>query len=124
MHELSVCQSLIGQVEAVAREHHARRVSSITIGVGALSGVESQLLKNAYPIASAGTIAEQAELHIQDIPLRVRCDQCGAESEVTANKLICRKCGDWHTTLISGDELLLMSVELEKNESDTAQTRH
>jgi Zn finger protein HypA/HybF involved in hydrogenase expression len=56
MHELSVCQALIGQVERVARENDARRVISIVIDHGPLSGVEPQLL-NAYPSAAAGTIA-------------------------------------------------------------------
>lgn len=29
------------------------------------------------------------------------------------NRLLCGACGDWHTRIISGDELLLESVELE-----------
>ena len=37
MHELSVCQALIGQVEKVARENDARRVVAITIAVGRTS---------------------------------------------------------------------------------------
>ena len=37
MHELSVCQALIGQVEKVARENGAHRVVSIVIAVGPLS---------------------------------------------------------------------------------------
>jgi hydrogenase nickel incorporation protein HypA/HybF len=28
------------------------------------------------------------------------------------NRLLCGACGDWHTQVISGDELLLESVEL------------
>jgi hydrogenase nickel incorporation protein HypA/HybF len=29
------------------------------------------------------------------------------------NRLLCGACGDWHTQVIGGDELLLESVELE-----------
>ena len=119
MHELSICQSLLSQVRDIAAERQAHAVSSITIGIGALSGVEPQLLKNAYSIASAGTIAEHAELIIEHRPIRVRCNQCGSESDALANKLICKECGNWRTTLISGDELLLMSVELKKAEPIT-----
>ena len=126
MHELAICQSLMDQVEQIASERGAQSVISIVVGMGPLSGVEEQLLKNAYPVASAGTIAENAELIVENLPIKVRCNQCGSESEATPNKLTCRQCGDWRTTLISGDELLLMSVELEKakttadtdNESD------
>ena len=121
MHELSVCQSLISQVEGIASERQAQSVSSITISIGALSGVEPELLKNAYSIASAGTIAEHAQLVMQHSPIRVRCNECGSESDALANKMVCKACGDWRTTLISGDELLLMSVELEKTEPSTGE---
>ncbi|MGD2054620.1 MAG: hydrogenase maturation nickel metallochaperone HypA, partial [Gammaproteobacteria bacterium] len=58
MHELSICQALMNQVENIAAERNARSVVSIVIGMGPLSGVEAQLLKHAYPVASAGTVAE------------------------------------------------------------------
>lgn len=115
MHELAICQSLVSQIENIAQEHNARRVVLIVIGMGALSGVEAQLLRHAYPVASAGTVAEDAQLMIEDLPIRVKCGECGEESTVTPNKLLCRHCGDWRTTLISGDELMLMRVELEKS---------
>jgi len=114
MHELAICQSLMDQVETIAAEREAQSVTSIVVAMGPLSGVETQLLKNAYSVASAGTMAENAELVIEYLPVRVRCTQCDSESEVLPNKLICKQCGDWRTTLVSGDELMLMSVELEK----------
>ena len=120
MHELSICQSLMNQIESIVLEKKAQSVTSIVIAMGPLSGVEAQLLKNAYPIASAGTVAENAELIIETLPIRVKCNQCGSESDATANKLVCKRCGDWRTTLISGDELMLMSVELEKSKEPEA----
>ncbi|MDA3870398.1 MAG: hydrogenase maturation nickel metallochaperone HypA [Gammaproteobacteria bacterium] len=120
MHELSLCQALMQQVDNIAQEREAEGVTKIVIGLGPLSGVEAQLLKNAFPIASVGTVAETAKLMINDLPLRVKCGQCGAESDVTPNKLLCKNCGDWRTTLISGDELMLMSVELEKHKEPEA----
>ncbi|MCG6936986.1 MAG: hydrogenase maturation nickel metallochaperone HypA [Gammaproteobacteria bacterium] len=124
MHELAICQSLIDQVEAIALERNARCVTSIVIGIGPLSGVEAQLLKNAYPVASAGTIAEDAELVIELLPIKVSCTQCGSESEALPNKLICKQCGDWRTTLVSGDELMLLSIELEKGKEPAAEAMH
>lgn len=114
MHELSICQALMHQVENIAQEREAECVTEIVIGLGPLSGVEAQLLKNAFHIASAGTVAETAKLVINDLPVRVKCGQCDSESDAAPNKLLCKICGDWHTTLVSGDELMLMSVELEK----------
>ena len=114
MHEFSICQSLMSQVETIALERNARCVLSIVVAVGPLSGVEAQLLINAFPVASAGSVAEQAKLLVETLPVRVKCSQCGKQSDTLPNKLLCANCGDWRTTLISGDELMLMSVELEQ----------
>ena len=114
MHELSVCQALITQVQGIATQHGALAVKLIRLQIGPLSGVEASLLENAFPLASAGTVAENAVLYIDRLPVRVRCQQCGAETEAAVNRLICGKCGDYHTQLISGDEMMLASVELTK----------
>ena len=124
MHELAICQSLLEQVENIAEERAAKSVTSITIGMGPLSGVEVQLLKNAYPIASAGTVAQDAELVIEHLPIKVKCSQCGSESDALPNKLTCKQCGDWRTTLISGDEMMLMSLELEKAKDTESKLVH
>ena len=113
MHELSICQALVGQVEAVARAEHAMAVSDIFVSVGPLSGVEPPLLHNAFPIAAAGTVASAATLHLDFMPIRVTCGECGKESEVPANRLVCTHCGDWRTQLVSGDELMLDRVVLD-----------
>lgn len=114
MHELSVCQALIRQLDAIARDERAARITKVVVHIGPLSGVEAQLLRQAYPIASAGTPAADAELVLESLPIRVVCEQCGAETEATANRLVCGACGDYHTRLIGGDELLLAQVELER----------
>lgn len=116
MHELSVCQGMLSQVEAIARAHHASAVRGIRLRIGPLSGVEPQLLEQAFPLAVAGTVAEHAALAIETLPVRVHCDTCGADTDAAPNRLLCGACGDWHTRLISGDELLLASVELIKNQ--------
>jgi len=112
MHELSICQSLLDQVERIAQDHRATRVERILLRVGPLSGVEPALLRNAYPLAAAGTIAESADLVIEAAPVRVHCKDCGAETDAAPNRLLCGACGGWQTRLISGDELLLANLEL------------
>lgn len=100
------------QVSALATEHHAAGVASITLRMGPLAGIEPELLRSAFEISRAGSVAEAAELLIEPQPVRVRCRQCGAESEASANNLLCRACGAFETLLISGDELILARVEL------------
>jgi hydrogenase nickel incorporation protein HypA/HybF len=112
MHELSVCQGLLDQVARVAAAHGAAGVKNIVLRIGPLSGVVPSLLAQAFPLARAGTVATDAALTIEELPVRVRCDACGAETEARPNRLLCGECGDWRTQLIGGDELLLARVEL------------
>ena len=113
MHELAVAQALVEQVDAVIRQHHAQRASLIRVRIGPLAGVVPDLLASAFPLAAAGSRMEHAELEFTHAPIQVRCQACGAETEAAMNRLVCGACGDWHTQVVSGDELLLESVELE-----------
>ena len=118
MHELSVCQAMLRQVDEIARRHDADAVSRITVRIGPLSGVEPRLLQQAFPVARAGTVAEHAELVLETLPVRVRCEACGAETDATPNRLLCGLCGDYHTRLVGGDELLLASLELKARDTE------
>ncbi len=70
MHELAVCQALIEQVEAIAAQRLAQRVDSVCVSIGPLSGVEPRLLEQAFPVASAGTIADGATLVLDCLPVQ------------------------------------------------------
>jgi hydrogenase nickel incorporation protein HypA/HybF len=122
MHELAICQALIVQIEDIAGKR-AARVRQVYLGIGPLAGVEPRLLVDAYPLVCAGTVAEGSQLEIEETDIRVRCRVCGAETMATPNRLICGACGDWHTDLLAGDELLLLRIELETRE-DVAEVAH
>lgn len=112
MHELSVCEELLGRVRATAREHGARSVGRITVRLGPLSGVEPDLLDRAFGIARAGDYTAGARLVLESAPVRIRCRSCANEAEAAPNRLVCASCGDYHVELVGGDELLLASIEL------------
>lgn len=114
MHELSVCQALVDQLRELAQRESAQRVTRVLLRVGPLSGVVPELLEHAFPIAAAGTVAEGSAIAIEHAGLRVRCRACSAETDAEPGSLVCGRCGDFRTDLLSGDELLLVSVELER----------
>jgi hydrogenase nickel incorporation protein HypA/HybF len=113
MHELSVCQGLMQQVEQVAAAHGAAAVERIVLQIGGLSGVEPTLLERAFEIARAGTVASGAELEIRTGPVVVQCRECGGRSAVPPNRLICNYCGEWRVRVVEGEELMLLTVELD-----------
>ncbi len=112
MHELSVCESLLKQVRATAEANRASSVGQITVRLGPLSGVEADLLAQAFTIARSGPMTGDATLVIDPQPVRIRCRDCGNENDAATNRLLCNACGGYRVDLISGDELLLAKVEL------------
>lgn len=119
MHELALCQSLLAEVERVAKAHRASGVTRVLVVIGPLSGVEPTLLERAFLVARAGSPAEAATIEIEVPPLRVHCMSCGAERGAVANRLVCGVCGGERVRLLGGDELILKCVELTVEEAAT-----
>ena len=112
MHEMSICQGLMDQVERIAMEQGASRVDRIVLSIGPLSGIEPVLLRRAYEVACLQTVAENADLEIETGGIEVECRSCGAKGEAEVNRLLCPACGDWKVNLVKGDELLLLRLEV------------
>ncbi len=111
MHELAVCQALLDQAAAIARQHAAEEVACITVRVGPLSGVEPEQLQRAFQAMRFGPAAA-AILVIETAEIVVRCLECAGESEARVNRLLCAACGGFRIRVIAGDELQLRRVEL------------
>lgn len=113
MHELSVCLALVAKVERIAASRRAAGVARILVDLGPLAGVEAGLMRNAWPLAAAGSVAAGADLEIRPTSIVVGCTACGRESPAAPNRLLCGHCGDYRTRIVSGDEMILASLELE-----------
>lgn len=113
MHELSIVVSLFDTLESQAREHKAKRVTTVTLQVGPLAGVVPELLREAFDMYKKGTVADEAELIIVQPRVKVSCRACGAETEREDYILSCRSCGSPDIALAAGGELFLEKLELE-----------
>lgn len=112
MHEFSIVQSLLSLVEEYAKREGAKRVESITVIVGPMSGVEPHLLRLAFDTFKEGTIAEGAQLHLERAPIKVYCEECKSEYEKEELNLLCPVCQK-PGRFVGGDELFLKSIEME-----------
>lgn len=65
MHEMSLMNNLMRQIEALAREHDATTVSGIKIRLGALSHFSKEHFKEHFDIVAKGSLAEDARLDIE-----------------------------------------------------------
>lgn len=113
MHELSVVASLFEILEEKAKEHKAKKIISIKLKVGALSGVVPEFLETAFGIYKKGTIASGATLTIEDVCLKIQCQKCQAEIVKDDFVFICDTCGSTELKTLSGTELLLEKIEME-----------
>jgi hydrogenase nickel incorporation protein HypA/HybF len=112
VHELSVCQALLTQVGDISRQHDNAVIERITIEMGPLSGVDSQLLRNAYQVMRVGSTASHADLVVNEIEVRIECLICARAGAASSNRLVCGACGSFRTRIIAGNELRLMRVEM------------
>ena len=113
MHEYSIVDSLLQLADEHAKKHNAKFVTKLEIKIGVLSGVEPDLLKTAFETFKEGTICENAEfvMHIQ--PVVVECQECGEKSELKKDEYLCPKCNSPKIKIIDGEDMYLMSMELE-----------
>jgi hydrogenase nickel incorporation protein HypA/HybF len=114
MHEYSLAQSLVERVVSEASEHGATGVRRISLKVGELSGVEPDLLMTAFDFVREGTLCSSSELQLEYVQCEWYCTSCGKrlESDVPKMAMPCADCGGL-PRLAAGEELHLMSVELE-----------
>lgn len=112
MHELSIVEALIEQVQReLERSGQSGPIRRLNLSVGRLSGVSCDSLRFAFELLSADTIVGDAELHISQPKATSRCQACDARAEVDEITVRCPACGSMQITLEGGRELLLQSIE-------------
>ena len=109
MHELALSEAIAGTVEARAG---TRPVTEARIRIGHLRQVVPDALTFAWSMITDGTALDGCELVIEHVPAVVACRACGADSTLTVPLLVCGACGTTDVELVSGDEFLLVSIEL------------
>jgi len=113
MHEYSIVQSLIDLAEENARKNNGKKVTKLEIKVGVLSGVEIPLLQTAFDTFKEDTICSDAEFIIISQPIVVKCKNCNQENTLKKNEYECPNCQSVNLEILDGEEMYLMSLELE-----------
>ena len=61
VHELSLADSMIREIEEIIKKENALKVFSVTVEMGRFSGVERGPFEFAFPLAADGTPVEGSE---------------------------------------------------------------
>jgi len=112
MHEMSLAESVVQIVEDTARRNGGTRVSSVTLEIGALAGVEIEALRFCFDAASRDTIAAGATLLIDRPEGTAWCMPCGETVRVAGLGEACPRCGSYQLQVTGGDELRVREIEL------------
>jgi hydrogenase nickel incorporation protein HypA/HybF len=116
MHELSLLQELLEIATAEARQRKAVRIHRIGLRVGAHSGIEPHALEFAFPVAREGTLAAQAVLDLEIVPVVAHCAQCDNDFSPADVVYRCPHCGTIALGPSAGEELVLQTLELSFDE--------
>ena len=112
MHELSLTRQLVEIAEEHARRENAREIVSVTLEIGALSGVIPEAVEFAFDVCTRGTLAQGAKLIIRRIGGRSHCLECGHEADLEINTFTCSSCGSFALETLQGREMRLVELEV------------
>ncbi len=115
MHELPVINNIVDIVSKHAVLNNVTKIKKIYLKVGELSDLENKWMQHYFDYVAKNTLAEGAELAIERIRVRMKCDACGAEFEPDMKKeerVQCPDCRSETMTLIAGKEYFIANMEV------------
>ncbi len=112
MHELSIAESLMSLIVENAQKSGAGSVTKVSIIVGNLAGIDTDSLKFLFDEVKRGTVANDAELVVDEVSATAYCIKCETEFPVGQYVFACPDCGE---VIIpsGGKELYLKDMEVE-----------
>lgn len=110
MHEISIMQHTLDLAIAQAQQNGATKIDCLTLKIGQLSGVIPEALEFAFEVLVRGTMAKNARLEIQTIPVVCYCQNCDRSFQPEEYIYDCPRCQQISIDLVTGRELELASV--------------
>ena len=115
MHELQVTERILDIILQKAKAHHVSKVISIQLQIGELSDLEEEWVQKYFDYLSKDTVAENAKVKIEKIPVIMQCNECGESFNVEIKQMKeiqCPACGQKACTLVSGKEYYIKDMEV------------
>lgn len=118
MHEISLVQNLVTQLEQLASVHNADRVYRLKVEIGSRAGVVIDSFRFGFEVISRERpLIKDATLEIIEIHPEKICLNCqytfDPEEELSGLERACPVCNSMDNMLSGGDEIRLLQVEME-----------
>lgn len=111
MHEVSIAQAVLAEVTASAESHGIERVGRITLRIGRLAGVVEAALRFGFELVAENSLAEGAELVIENEPAVVWCPAGEHPLELDDVSFFCDEHQVTCPELLSGRQLEIVSYD-------------
>ena len=123
MHEMGIVIHLANTLDDICRENHVTRLGSVTLSVGEVSGIVTELFQDAWGYFSKKhPLLADSELKLDIIPAVTYCEGCGKTYETVQHGRICPYCGSKETWLVQGNECVIKEIEAETDGTERADT--
>ena len=114
MHEMGIILHLAKTLEETAEEEHLKKIGSVTLKIGEVSGIMTDLFTDCWNYFSGKKeLLKGSELRIETIPAVTFCESCKKEYETVKYGRTCPFCGSGETYLIQGNECIIKEIEAE-----------
>ena len=115
MHETSIAMGLLQSLSELAEKENAKKITKVRVKIGKLSGIVVESFQFAFNVLKGEfEKIKNAELIIEETSVRYRCNDCKMEFEIDSVYFPeCPQCNSLNLSLISGEELEVIDVEIE-----------
>lgn len=111
MHELRIASDLSAIVLEVAGREKLSKVTKVNISFGQMIQIVPEIFDFAFRETVRDTIAMDAAVDIEIIPVKMRCKNCRDEFRIDNNTFHCVRCGSTDLDITEGKELFIKSIE-------------
>ena len=111
MHEIKIAEDLAVIVLEAARNENLSEVTKVNVSFGQMVQIVPEIFEFAFRETVRNTIAEDCELIIEILKVKIKCSGCGGEFNIDKNNFICIECGSAEIEIIQGKELFVKSIE-------------
>ena len=105
MHEVSIAEGILSAVKSTLVNEPQAKVTSVTVSIGELAGIEIQALLFAWDSVTRGTLADESKLVINRVAGEAWCMKC-------AKNVALHRHGGYQLMPVKGHELKVDSLEL------------
>lgn len=113
MHELAVTKGLLKICLEEGEKHKIKKIRKINIKVGELTDLLPACIEYYFNIVSKDTIAENTKINVEEIPVEIKCNECGYSGVLGKNNYVCPKCKGIVYEITKGKEFYLDTMEVD-----------